>query len=166
LGDGASWITDQAPLPFGTQAQYWVDFYHLGDYLAAAAEAITAHEKQAWREEKKTWLKENRWEDVLRNLAPALEPEQVPDAEAPIRAGHRYLAHRSDGLDYQGAIAQDPPMGSGEIESAHGYLFQKRLKIAGAWWKTENLAKMVALRIVRANRGWQDYWSEIGQKAA
>jgi hypothetical protein len=57
-------------------------------------------------------------------------------------------------------------MGSGEIESAHRYLFQKRLKIAGAWWKTENLAKMVAFRIVRANRGWQDYWSEIGQKAA
>jgi hypothetical protein len=25
---------------------------------------------------------------------------------------------------------------------------------------------MVALRVLRANRGWQDYWSEVGQKAA
>jgi len=166
LGDGASWITEQAQLQFGTQGQYLVDFYHLCDYLAAAADAVAAHDKQAWMEEKKTWLKENRWEDVLRHLEPVLEPEHLPEAEAPVRACHRYIAHRSNCLDYQGALAQDLPIGSGEIESAHRYILQKRLKIAGAWWKAENLAKMVALRIVRANRGWQDYWSEIGQKAA
>ena len=166
LGDGAKWITDQAQLPFGTQGQYLVDFYHLGDYLSAAADALAPKDKPAWREEKQTWLKENGWQDVLRNLEPALEPEHVPEAEAPVRAGHRYIAHRSDCLDYQGALAKDLPMGSGEIESAHRYVFQKRLKIAGAWWKAENLAKMVALRVLRANRGWQDYWSEVGQKAA
>ena len=97
--------------------------------------------------EKKTWLKENRWEDLLRNLEPALEPEHAPDAEAPVRAGHRSIAHRSDGLDYKGVLAKDLPLGSGEIESAHRYVFQKRLKIAGAWWKAEKLAKMVALRV-------------------
>jgi len=166
LGDGATWITDQAQLPFGTQGQYLVDFYHLGDYLSAAADALAPKDKPAWREEKQTWLKENGWQDVLRNLEPALEPEHAPEAEAPVRAGHRYIAHRSDCLDYQGALAKDLPMGSGEIESAHRYVFQKRLKIAGAWWKAENLAKMVALRVLRANRGWQDYWSEVGQKAA
>jgi hypothetical protein len=26
------------------------------------------------------------------------------------------------------------PIGSGEIESAHRYVFQTRLKIAGGWW--------------------------------
>jgi hypothetical protein len=163
LGDGATWITEQAQLPFGTQGHYLVDFYHLGDYLSAAADALAPKDKQAWREEKKTWLQENRWKDVLRNLEPALEPEHVPDAEAPVGACHRYIAHRSDGLDYQGALAKGLPLGSGEIEKAHQYLFQK---IAGAWWKAENLAKMVALRVLRANRGWQAYWSEVGQKAA
>ena len=166
LGDGASWITEQAQLQFGTQVQYLVDFYHLCDYLSAAADALGAKDKQAWMEEKKTWLKENRWKEVLRNLEPALEPEQVPAAEAPVRACYRYIAHRSHCLDYKGALIKDLPIGSGEIESAHRYIFQKRLKIAGAWWKAENLAKMVALRVLRANRGWQDYWSEIGQKAA
>jgi hypothetical protein len=166
LGDGATWITDQAQLQFGTQGQYLVDFYHLCDYLSAAADALAPQDKPAWMEEKKTWLKENGWKEVLRNLEPALEPEHAPDAEAPVRACHRYIAHRSDCLDYQGALAKDLPIGSGEIESAHRYVFQKRLKIAGAWWKAENLAKMVALRVLRANRGWQDYWSEVGQKAA
>jgi len=32
---------------------------------------------------------------------------------------------------------------------------QKRLKISGAWWKLENLSKMLALRVVRANQGWE-----------
>jgi hypothetical protein len=166
VGDGASWISDQAQLQFGTQVQYLTDFYHLCDYLSAAADTIAVNDKQAWMEEKKTSLKENRWEDVLRSLEPALEPDDVADPEAPVRACHRYIANRSNSLDYKGALAKDLPIGSGEIESAHRYIFQKRLKISGAWWKPENLAKMVALRIVRANRDWQDYWSEIGQKAA
>ena len=166
LGDGASWIPNQAELQFGTQAQYLVDFYHLCDYLSAAADAIAAKDKQAWMEEKKTWLKENRWADVLRNLEPALEHEDVPDAEASVRACHRYIANQSNCLDYKGTLAKGLPIGSGEIESAHRYIFQKRRKISGAWWKMENLAKMVALRVVRANRGWQDYWSDIARQAA
>lgn len=167
LGDGAAWITDQMELQFGTQAQYLVDFYHLCDYLSAAADAIAATtDKQAWMEEKKTWLKENRWADVLRDLAPFLEAVDVPDAEAPVRACHRYIGNRSNCLDYKGALAKGLPIGSGEIESAHRYILQNRLKIAGAWWKMENLAKMIALRVVRANRGWQDYWSDISRQAA
>lgn len=166
LGDGASWIPDQAQLQFGTQVQFLVDFYHLCDYLAAAADAIAADDKQAWMEQQKTRLKENHWEDLLRTLQPGLEPEDVADVQAPVRACHRYIRNRSNCLDYQGALAKDLPIGSGEIESAHRYIFQKRLKISGAWWKRNNLDKMVALRIVRVNRGWHDYWAAVGQKAA
>ena len=54
--------------------------------------------------------------------------------------------------------------GSGEIESAHRYIIQSRLKIAGAWWKLENACKMLALRVLRRNSGWENYWSH--QKVA
>lgn len=166
LGDGACWITDQMELQLGTQAQYLVDFYHLCDYLSAAADAVAASEKQGWMEEKKTLLKQNRWIEVLRDLEPFLEPVDTPDDDAPVRACHRYIDNRSNCLDYQGALAKDLPIGSGEIESAHRYILQNRLKIAGAWWTMNNLAKMVALRVVRANRGWENYWAEIGRQAA
>jgi len=63
-------------------------------------------------------------------------------------------------------LAAGLPIGSGEIESAHRYVIQIRLKIAGAWWKIENLDKMLALRVLRANGGWGDYWSSIDQRAA
>ena len=166
VGDGAVWITEQMEQQFGVQAQYLVDFYHLCDYLAAAAEAIAGPDKKsAWMEEKKNWLKENRWPKVLESLRPFLEESSV-DAQAPVRACFRYISNRSSFLDYKSALAAGLPIGSGEIESAHRYIMQKRLKISGAWWKLENLSKMLALRVVRANQGWEQYWRSVQQEEA
>jgi hypothetical protein len=58
------------------------------------------------------------------------------------------------------------PIGSGEIESGHRYGFQNRLNIAGGWWEMENLKNMIALRVLRANLGWEDYCSNVHQEAA
>ena len=166
VGDGAVWITEQMEAQFGTQAQYLVDFCHLCDYLSAAGKVIAANDKLAWMEEKKDWLKDNRWKVVLEALRPFVEPAHLPDSEAPVRACFRYISNHSNFLDYKGALAAELPIGSGEIESGHRYVFQNRLKIAGGWWKMENLKKMIALRVLRANRGWEDYWSNVHQEAA
>ncbi|MGH9941065.1 MAG: hypothetical protein ACRD9R_01755 [Pyrinomonadaceae bacterium] len=40
VGDGARWIVAQVKEQFGTNAKFLVDFYHLSEYLAAAATAI------------------------------------------------------------------------------------------------------------------------------
>jgi hypothetical protein len=166
VGDGAVWISEQMEAQFGTQAQYLVDFYHFCDYLAAAGKAIAGNDQPAWMEEKKDWLKENRWKDVLESLRPCLEADNIPDPEAPVRACFRYISNHSNFLNYKDALAADLPIGSGEIESGHRYVFQDRLKIAGGWWKVENLKKMIALRVVRVNRDWEDYWSYVHQQAA
>ncbi len=52
------------------------------------------------------------------------------------------------------------PIGSGEIESAHRYIPQKRLKIPGATWHPDTINPMLALRVLRANDWWSDFWSE------
>ncbi len=166
VGDGAVWIPEQMEAQFGTQAQYLVDFCHLCDYLSAAGEGIAASDKPTWMEEKKDWLKDNRWKDVLEALRPFLEPDDIPDSDTPVRACFRYISNHSNFLDYKGALAAGLPIGSGEIESAHRYIFQNRLKIAGGWWKVENLKKMIALRVLRANGGWADYWNNVHQEAA
>lgn len=166
VGDGAAWIIEQMEVQFGAQGQYLLDFYHLCDYLAAAGEKIAGKDKPAWMKEKKDWLKENRWKEVLAALQPFVEPAHMANAEAPVRTCFRYISNHSDFLDYQGALAAGLPIGSGEIESGHRYVFQSRLKIAGAWWKAENLKKMIALRVLRANGGWEDYWSNLRQEAA
>ena len=131
-----------------------------------AGDRIGKNDKPAWMEEKKDWLKDNRWKDVLGALRPCLEPAHVSDPEAPVRACFRYISNHSNFLDYKGALAAGLAIGSGEIESGHRYVFQNRLKISGAWWKMENLRKMIALRVLRANGGWEDCWSNVHQQAA
>ena len=70
---------------------------------------------------------------VIKNLKPYLEANEIDDNKAPVRACHRYLSNRTDQLDYKNAIEKGLPIGSGEIESAHRYVIQKRLKLSGAW---------------------------------
>lgn len=52
-------------------------------------------------------------------------------------------------------------LGSGEIESAHRYVIQKRLKLPGAWWLEEHAETMLALRTHRANHDWANYWKKM-----
>ena len=160
VGDGAAWITNQIDLRFGPQGSYLIDFFHLCEYLSEAADVIAGKDKEAWMEEKKDWLKDNRWADVLKSLQPYVEGETVPDDDAPVRACYRYIANRTKLLDYKGALAAGLPIGSGEVESAHRYVIQIRLKIAGAWWKVENAANMLALRVLRTNGDWEKYWAQ------
>ncbi|MDM8539689.1 hypothetical protein QUF90_01240 [Desulfococcaceae bacterium HSG9] len=63
-------------------------------------------------------------------------------------------------------IENDLPIGSGEVESAHRYVIQDRLKIAGAWWKENNAGYMSALKTLRADDNWEDCWDSEFLKAA
>ncbi len=131
VGDGAPWIANQVKRIFGLQANYLVDFYHLCDYLADASTKCAPQNPQSWLKQQKRRLKHNQVLTVLTSLKPYLEPENLPDERAPVRACYRYLINRPGQFNYQDAIADDLPIGSGEIESAHGYVIQERLKLSG-----------------------------------
>jgi hypothetical protein len=166
VGDGASWIADQVAEQFGTQGRYLVDFFHVCEYLAPAAKVCAPEDPNAWLERQKARLKANRSAALLGELLGAIEPPERPDEEAPVRLCHRYLSNRRTQLDYAGARAAGLPIGSGEIESAHRYVVQQRLKRPGAWWTPENAEAMLALRLVRANQQWADYWQGLNKQAA
>lgn len=162
VGDGASWIANQVKDKFGTQGSYLVDFYHVCDYLAGAStHCANDNEVKEWMKNQKNNLKNNQYEKVLNNLKPNLEADDIDDKQAPVRACHRYLSNRTDQLDYKTAIEKGLPIGSGEIESAHRYVIQERLKLAGAWWKADNADYILALRVIRANKQWNKYWEEL-----
>jgi hypothetical protein len=166
VGDGAVWLHEQVEKQFGAQGHYLVDFYHVCEYLGEAAATCAGEEgKEAWLEQQKASLKNGRIQSVLDALAPYLEPETMDDQDAPVRAGRRYLGNRIEQLDYLGAQAKGLPIGSGEIESAHRYIIQERMKLPGAWWKTDNAKAMLALRLMRANGQWESYWHNRAQAA-
>jgi hypothetical protein len=163
VGDGAPWITEQIEEHFGAQGNYLIDFYHVCEYLAAAA-PICSPEPRTWMAQQKEALKSNRSSAVLAALLPYMESPAIEDKDAPVRRAHRYLHNRRKQLDYQGAIEKELPIGSGEIESAHRYIVQQRLKRPGAWWTPDNIDYLLALRLARANRRWADYWKQCQGK--
>jgi hypothetical protein len=128
VGDGASWIADQVDRVFGSEASYLVDFFHLCGYVAEASKVIAPDDPEGWTHKQKTILKDNRASELLSVLNPYIEAASVPDAKAPVRKCHRYLDNRPGQFDYKSALEKKLPIGSGEIESAHRYVVQERLK--------------------------------------
>ena len=157
VGDGAPWILSQFQEQFGAQGDYLVDFYHVSEYLAAAATVIKPKNPAGWRRRQQGRLLENKVTAVLRALASHLEPEGAP--QAPVRAAHRYVSERRAHLDYAAALAAGRCIGSGEIESGHRHVIQQRLKLAGSWWKEPSAQAMLGLRVARTNQLWQRYWA-------
>jgi hypothetical protein len=163
VGDGAVWILHLFEELFGAgedcHATFTIDFHHISDYLAAAALVVAPERNKAWLHEQQSRLRENQVDSVLALLGDHLEdPAQE---EAPVRSAYNYIKERREHLDYAGALAAGLPMGSGEVESGHRHVLQKRLKIAGAWWLECNAQVMLQLRAVRANMDWEKYWVEL-----
>ena len=166
VGDGAPWIAEQFALRFGAQGRYLVDFYHVSDYLAAAAPRCGGTEATAWRRRQQQALRENRVDAVLAALAAHVESAaevaaartHTGESCTPVRDCQRYVSERREQLDYAGALAAGLPIGSGLIESGHRHVVQARLKRSGAWWKLGNARDMVGLRVLRANGDWETYW--------
>ena len=104
IGDGASWIVNQIMGLFGENARYLIDFYHLCEYLAAAAPGANVQQRKDWLKQQKQELKKNQVLKVLKNLSKHIEPEHIADKFAPVRVCSRYIKNRLEYLDYKGAM--------------------------------------------------------------
>jgi len=108
VGDGAPWIVDKFRDNFAQQGSYLLDFYHVSEYLAAAATRVVRKGKErAWTRRQQGRLLNNQSGKVLRSLQPHSEP---PNTEvAPVSAAHRYLTQRQACLDYVAARRRKAP---------------------------------------------------------
>ena len=158
VGDGATWIVSQFTENFGGQGRYLLDFYHVSQYLAAAAQTIKPKNPKQWLRRQQGRLLENKAAGVLRALK--AQVQTAKSAEHPVRAAYEYLHARREQLDYASARVRKLPIGSGQIESGHRHVIQQRLKLAGCWWKETHAQAMLNLRTARANNLWNSYWSK------
>ena len=159
LGDGAEWIRLQTREVFGKQGAFWCDFFHVSEYLGAAAAICRAQAPDRWRHTQQDRLKRGALGKVVAALAEHLEPADTPEADAPVCNAHRYLTNRTDCLDYPRALKLELPIGSGMIESGHRHVLQARLKKAGTAWLVEHADQIANLRVLRANGQWSSLWN-------
>ena len=159
VGDGAEWIRLQAHEVFGAQGTYLCDFYHVSEYLAAAAQTCRKDKPDQWRRTQQKRLRRGALEAVIQALEENLEPATVLEEEAPVRNAHRYLNNRRECLDYPEALKLDLPIGSGMIESGHRHVIHARLKKAGTAWLQTNADQIAQLRVLKANGRWTTLWN-------
>lgn len=159
VGDGAGWVQLQSQEVFREQGVFLCDFFHVSEYLGAAAVVCGSSQPGIWRRTQQKRLRRGAVQKVIEALEPHLEPEGTADEEAPVRNGYRYLNNRLDCLDYPRALALGLPIGSGMIESGHRHVLQARLKKAGTAWLRDHADQIAHLRVLRANRQWLSLWN-------
>ena len=133
-----------------------LDWKHLKDQLYATAEAIgqPPGERAAWVQPRLDLIRQGQVQPVMDGLL-----EESPETRHPrLTQLHGYLTRFADAVDYESFQSYGYPIGSGEVESSHRSVPQKRLKLPGACWHPDSLAPMVALRILRANGWWDEFW--------
>lgn len=161
VGDGGIGLKEELERQFPTM-QFILDKPHLKDHLYETAEAlgIGQDERAAWVKPRLEAICQGHVATVMRELEEAY-------ANAPhdrLRRLIGYLTRFADAVDYHCFTKHGYPVGSGEVESAHKTIPQKRLKISGACWHPESINPIVALRILRANNWWEDFWNQRIEK--
>ena len=145
LGDGASWIWNQAALHF-PDSQQLVDWYHARSHLVEAAkllkgEGTTACER--WLEQRTLTLYQGHAATIAHELTEAAAAK-APNADALTRAAG-YFAGNAKRMNYLEMREALWPIGSGVVESA-AKQFKARLCGSGMHWSRQGAEQMATLR--------------------
>lgn len=156
VADGGNGLREELEVQF-SGLRFLLDRMHLKSHLHETADAcgLDAAGRAVWTDAAMTLIDAGHVKDVIAQLN---STAGAGEDRAKKLAG--YLRRFQDALDYIGAANDGLPVGSGEIESAHRYIPQKRLKIPGACWLPSTVTAMLGLRVLRANRWWSDFWEE------
>ncbi len=154
VADGGNGLKEALEAKF-TNFQFILDYAHFKQHLYQAVEAMELEPK--WRS---IWL--NCTQDLIeggrvKTIISRLKHWSGRGKEVVLNFA-KYLERFSQSVHYKRYREWGLPIGSGEIESSHRYIPQKRLKIPGATWNPQTINPMLALRVIRANNWWSDFW--------
>jgi len=161
VADGGNGLREALEAQF-PKLTFILDRPHLKQHLYEGAEAtgLTGLERHKWVSDKLHRIDAGDVRQVIRTLKGyhGQGKERITNLS-------KYLKRFIDAVDYDYFRAIGLPIGSGEVESAHRYIPQKRLKIPGATWHPDTINPMLALRIIRANGWWEDFWIKQSVRA-
>jgi hypothetical protein len=128
---------------------------HLSDVSKLLAEAsLIEVSAEQWYTKALERIENEEIEQVVDELKEAFEQTQN-DA---IRREANYFERNKDAVAYAEYRENGWSSASSEVESSHRHIVQVRLKIPGAWWHPDNVPNILALRMLKANDWWDEYW--------
>jgi hypothetical protein len=161
VADGGIGLSEELKRQFPSM-QFILDKSHLKDHLYETAEALGIKQKECpgWVKPRVREISDGNVEGVLKEL----EEENDKNPNKRLKRLIGYIKRFYEALNYDNFKSLGYPIGSGEIESAHKSIPQKRLKIPGASWNADSIDSMLALRILRANDWWEDFWNQRAER--
>jgi hypothetical protein len=173
LSDGAPQYTDlcEEYLP---QATHVIDYYHVCEYIWAAAGAVRhdselAHE--AWVRLLKQFLCEGKPELVVAMLKGALAniPKRGPGTRSrreQVETAIEYIRKRTDMMPYKDLLTEELEIGSGAVESAVRQVVELRFDGPGMRWGDTRPQHMLNLVCARLSGQWEMLEERIRKEAA
>ena len=150
-----------------------LDFYHLSEYIHAAAKACYGETGKAdgWSADALHALKH----DVGGALLVKEEFQQWLDgpdgprlsklARTTIERAVAYMEANEDRMDYAAALAAGYMIGSGVTEAACKTVVKARLCGSGMRWQEESMQQILCLRALRRSTNrWEQFWRKIDQQ--
>lgn len=162
LADGAKHIRQRMAEVFcDCMFKFILDRPHCKEHLTSAAEALGMPVPQDWASEALKKLEVGRVDDIVAELVRAWKASGKDEASRndTLRKEAAYFHRNRDAVAYADYRERAWSTASSEIESAHRSLVQARMKIPGAWWHPDTIDDILALRMLRQNGWWDDYWA-------
>jgi hypothetical protein len=157
VADGGPGLREELESQFPNM-QFILDKPHLKKHLYETAVALGFDEEKQrqWVHSKLDKISEGHVQEILEEF----ETQNTTEPNDSLRRLISYLLRFEDAVDYDYFKELGYPIGSGEVESAHRSIPQKRLKLPGASWHPDSINPMLALRVIRADDWWWDYWTQ------
>jgi hypothetical protein len=167
LADGASHIRPRMEQVFaGGIFKFILDRPHCKGHLSDAGTALqllTGQDAQEWAADALRCIEGGGVSDVVEELQVSwfLTNPQAPELRVDtLRVEANYLDRNKDAVAYAEYRENGWGTASSEIESVHRHGVQIRFKIAGAWWHPAGVDDVLALRTLRMNGWWDEFWSQ------
>lgn len=146
-----------------------VDFYHVSEYLAAAAAGVFATPA-----ERLTWLHDACHRLKHRARAPTQLLGELQGfrtcrlrkaGKAALEAAITYFENQQHRMTYAANVAAKLPIGSGVTEAACKVIIKERMCISGGRrWTERGASTVLSLRCLTHTKGrWQDFWAKVSR---
>ncbi|MBU0661689.1 hypothetical protein KKG22_05980 [Patescibacteria group bacterium] len=164
LADGALHIRPRMQEAFNVgNFRFILDRPHCKEHLSEAGAALDRPDGvtvQGWATAALAKLEAGAAGEVVAELTAAWQASGPDEASRNdrLRLEAGYFDRNRDAVAYAEYRSHGWSTASSEIESGHRHLVQARLKISGAWWHPDHVDDILALRMVKANGWWDEYW--------
>lgn len=162
LGDGAPWIWNMASEICPNAVQI-LDFMHAVAAAARPADMLFADDsimKSVWKDTVSACLAKGHVAELIAQLQQCAFATRGKLREAFVAAA-KYFENNAARMKYDEYRANGLPIGSGMIESAHRYVLQARMKLAGQHWDPQRADRLAQLRAALATCGPANIYDAI-----